>query len=171
MNEPIAFSFALWHSHCRDIAELLRLGGFEMPAKYTKKTPFGNDHGFTLLEIIAVLVILSILAVVAVPKYFDLQEQARDKAIQVAMAEGIGRINGYFAEQVLAGVLPDDIVYSATTLGTDLGDFSMAVETEGITVTTEDGTQIDGIQLTVDGKTDTPVEGKQLARTVPRPGI
>jgi prepilin-type N-terminal cleavage/methylation domain-containing protein len=29
----------------------------------------GNDQGFTLLEIIAVLVILSILAAIAVPKY------------------------------------------------------------------------------------------------------
>ena len=35
----------------------------------------GNQRGFTLLEIIAVLVILGILAAVAVPKYIDLQEE------------------------------------------------------------------------------------------------
>lgn len=39
-----------------------------------------GQKGFTLIEIIAVLVILGILAVVAVPKYFDLQDQARGAA-------------------------------------------------------------------------------------------
>ena len=39
-----------------------------------------GQGGFTLIEIIAVLVILGILAIVAVPKYFDMQDQARKKA-------------------------------------------------------------------------------------------
>lgn len=39
-----------------------------------------EQRGFTLIEIIAVLVILGILAVVAVPKYFDMQAQARASA-------------------------------------------------------------------------------------------
>ena len=41
-----------------------------------KKTnvTLNNEKGFTLVEIIAVLVILGILAAVAVPKYFAMQE-------------------------------------------------------------------------------------------------
>ncbi len=49
------------------------------------KNMLENQKGFTLVEIIAVLVILGILAAVAIPKYFDLQSEARDKALDEAV--------------------------------------------------------------------------------------
>ena len=51
----------------------------------------GNNRGFTLLEIIATLVILSILAAIAVPKYVSLDESARQRAIDAGIAELNGR--------------------------------------------------------------------------------
>ena len=37
-----------------------------------------NNRGFTLIEIVMVLVLLGILAAVAVPKYYDLKAKAED---------------------------------------------------------------------------------------------
>lgn len=62
-----------------------------------------SEGGFTLIEIIAVLVIMGILAAVAVPKFFDLQSKAREKAIYTAMSELKVRVNQHFAQKLLEG--------------------------------------------------------------------
>ena len=40
-----------------------------------------DDSGFTLIEIIAVLVILGVIAALAVPRYVDLENNTRQKAV------------------------------------------------------------------------------------------
>jgi MSHA pilin protein MshA len=51
-----------------------------------------NEKGFTLIEIIAVLVILGILGAVAVPKYIDVSNDARNKAATGQINEVKGRL-------------------------------------------------------------------------------
>lgn len=62
-----------------------------------------GQQGFTLIEIISVLVILGILAAVAVPKYYDLQKEALQKAALGVVAESQARINLVFGQSLLQG--------------------------------------------------------------------
>ncbi len=81
-----------------------------------------NEKGFTLIEIIAVLVIMGILAAVAIPKFFDLQTKAREKAIYTAISELKVRVNQYFAQQLLNGNTFGAISYASADVGIELGD-------------------------------------------------
>ncbi len=104
-----------------------------------KKRLLRNEEGFTLIEIIAVLVILGILAAVAVPKYFDLQTKAREKAIYTAVSEMKVRVNQHFASQLLDGFVIGSITYAAASVGLDIGaDFAISNWVDGVNTITFD---------------------------------
>ena len=62
-----------------------------------------KESGFTLIEIVMVLVLLGILMAVAAPKYFDLQKEARQQATWAIVAEVQSRLNAQFATELLGG--------------------------------------------------------------------
>jgi MSHA pilin protein MshA len=89
-----------------------------------------KKNGFTLIEVIAVLVLLGILAAIAVPQYIDMADNARSRALDAGIAELNGRESLTWGNQKLsdAGWVDDATTFAAvdTALG---GDYSITTPT------------------------------------------
>lgn len=96
-----------------------------------------KQMGFTLIEIVMVLFLLGILSAVAVPKYFDLRDQAELQAAQATVAEFQARLNARFASGLLEGQTCDNAKtealeglagtkYTTALKGDDFGDWTIA---------------------------------------------
>ena len=110
-----------------------------------KVTQRSGQAGFTLIEIIAVLVILAVLAAVAIPRYISLIDDARQQALQGALAAGLSHVSMAYGRLCLQNdAEPSDadlVTECGTTNPMDETDYTFAFAAAaggGVTVTATD---------------------------------
>ncbi|NPV06317.1 MAG: type II secretion system protein [Syntrophaceae bacterium] len=91
-----------------------------------------SQKGFTLVEIIAVLVILGILSAVAAPKFVGLKAEAENRAAMQAVMEAQNRLTNQYAIKLMTSrEEADDLNAILSSVSTDAGDYRLSFAVAG----------------------------------------
>jgi prepilin-type N-terminal cleavage/methylation domain-containing protein len=112
-----------------------------------------NQGGFTLVELIAVLVILGVLGAVAAPQFIGLKTEAENKAAMQAVAEGKNRLMNQYAIKLMnADADANNLAGIIASVSTDAGDYRVEFAVAGSEVKiTASGIQARGVTGRAEG--------------------
>ena len=115
-----------------------------------KKNVLGNEKGFTLIELIVIIVVLGILAAIAVPKYVDIKTDAQKAAANGVLGGAHGATAMNFAGNLLGKNLTK-ITTAATLVGAMDGGLPSGWTQVNATCAAGGGGTIGCIYLDIDG--------------------
>ena len=79
-----------------------------------------SNKGFTLIELVIIIILLGVLAAIAIPRYVDLRDQALRASAQATLDGGRAAVQLDFADQVLNGGAYANQVTNGTAAGATL---------------------------------------------------
>ena len=81
------------------------------------KTNLRNQKGFTLIELVVVMVILALLAAVAVPKFLDLQKQAEAASVKKVIGNLKSALSLRVAQALVDGESLTSVIATIAPIG------------------------------------------------------
>lgn len=120
-----------------------------------------RQSGFTLIELVVVIVILGILAATAAPKFMNLQGDARISALNGLKGAVKSAVSMTYSKAILKGVEKADKAAAATVCSTGLSTATTCAATDTIKlVFGRPDASADGIIKALDIEVDLPTTGQ-----------
>ena len=99
-----------------------------------------QEKGFTLIELVAVIVIIGLLAAIAIPRFVDFADDAQNasiKGIATNLKAGADQVNAYWLAKGSPGPTLNMVALPAAQAGGDLSvnAFGWPADTRGVSLT------------------------------------